>query len=48
MTPGRRYTYEMVVRWREKDHEVRQTRKVIVTVGAHVAVEFPVVDNTKQ
>jgi uncharacterized protein (TIGR03000 family) len=40
LTPGRRYTYTVRVRWEENGREVTQTRQVPVTAGASVRVDF--------
>lgn len=46
LTPGSQYSYEVRARWNENGHEVTQTKRVEVTAGAHVNVNFPVPPKT--
>jgi uncharacterized protein (TIGR03000 family) len=41
LTPGTHYAYSVRARWNEHGHEVTQTQRVEVMVGAHVNVRFP-------
>lgn len=42
LKPGLPYTYEFRARWKEQGRTVTHTRKVEVSAGAHVTVDFPV------
>jgi uncharacterized protein (TIGR03000 family) len=42
LASGSQYTYDIKATWTENGHEVTQTKKVAVTPGAHVNVDFPV------
>jgi uncharacterized protein (TIGR03000 family) len=42
LAPGHKYVYEIQARWNGNGHEVTQTKKVEVTAGAQVSVDFPV------
>jgi uncharacterized protein (TIGR03000 family) len=42
LTPGARYTDDIKATWNENGREVTQTRKVDVTAGGHINVNFPV------
>ena len=44
LTPGRRYTYHVVARWKQDGQEMTQTQPVVVTAGKHTDVDFPVTD----
>jgi uncharacterized protein (TIGR03000 family) len=48
LMPGRRYTYEVRARWKEKGHETTQTRTVEVSAGALVSVNFPLSPATQK
>jgi uncharacterized protein (TIGR03000 family) len=41
LTPGRRYTYDVLARWKEHGQEVTQSRKIAVRAGGSVYLEFP-------
>ncbi len=40
LDPGSRYSYTVRVSWRQKGEEMTQTRDVVVTAGANVALNF--------
>lgn len=40
LTAGRRYSYQVRLRWKDKGQMVTQTRKVVVSAGARVHVDF--------
>jgi uncharacterized protein (TIGR03000 family) len=40
LTPGHKYVYEIQVRWNHNGHEVTQSKKVEVSAGARVKVDF--------
>lgn len=42
LAPGRKYVYEIQARWNGNGHVVTQSKKVEVTAGAQVSVDFPV------
>jgi uncharacterized protein (TIGR03000 family) len=42
LAPGHKYVYEIQARWNGNGHEVMQTKKIEVTAGAQVSVDFPV------
>jgi uncharacterized protein (TIGR03000 family) len=42
LAPGHKYVYEIQARWNGNGHEVTQSKKVEVTAGAQVSVDFPV------
>jgi uncharacterized protein (TIGR03000 family) len=41
LTPGRQYTYEVRATWNEDGHEVTQAKKLAVTAGANITLDFP-------
>jgi uncharacterized protein (TIGR03000 family) len=41
LVPGKSYYYELRASWNENGREVTQTRRVDVTSGANVHVDFP-------
>jgi uncharacterized protein (TIGR03000 family) len=42
LAPGHKYVYEIQARWNGNGHEVAQSKKVEVSAGAQVSVDFPV------
>jgi uncharacterized protein (TIGR03000 family) len=40
LKPGREYTYQVRARWMEDGREVVQSRRVTVSAGAEVSVDF--------
>jgi uncharacterized protein (TIGR03000 family) len=40
ISPGQDYTYEIRAKWREGDHDVTQTRSVVVRGGQQAVVDF--------
>jgi uncharacterized protein (TIGR03000 family) len=42
LTAGRRYSYQVRLRWKDKGQTVTQTRKVVVSAGSRVQVDFMV------
>jgi uncharacterized protein (TIGR03000 family) len=42
LAPGHKYIYKIQARWNGNGHEVTQSKKVEVSAGAQVSVDFPV------
>jgi uncharacterized protein (TIGR03000 family) len=40
--PGHKYTYTIRARWKKKGHTVTQTRRVVISAGTRVRVNFPI------
>jgi uncharacterized protein (TIGR03000 family) len=47
LNPGQ-YTYEVRAHWMENGRDITQTRKVAVSPGAHIAVDFPITPGPTQ
>jgi uncharacterized protein (TIGR03000 family) len=46
LPPGHKFVYEIQARWNGNGHEVTQSKKVEVTAGAQVSVDFPAQSET--
>jgi uncharacterized protein (TIGR03000 family) len=47
LTPGQ-YTYEIRAHWTENGRDITQDQNVVVSPGAHIAVNFPIDPGTTQ
>lgn len=48
LEPGRRYSYEVRLRWRKDGRDITETHKVRVSAGAQAKVDFTTRDDTKR